>query len=652
MARLKFLVFAVVALGLWGYHLTLVSPAVSSHAAQQASTSLLGAPAAVALKIEAQRSALQAAVVKLSASSAVLNPGPKGAKEPPTADRFNAVRAVAGEALAEADRPAAVIGISNEVGALVAQGSSDPAAPPEGFELATITQGAGSATVANVFGAQHLFYAVPLLVSDRNEVRIGGVVFVGLPLLPDPKVLVDGVVTDLQLGGVAVVSGGAIVASSGPQKNLLDKALKLKAGKVQAIAEGPVSTLGPLNLPLFTDAQTLEIGLNQAIEGTPFSVVAVASSRASLENLAGYQKFALAGLIGLLLLTVIVAVVIGHTDDDAETRMVAPPPLPPPPSLSKKDEAALALAEHEAPPEASPDDFQFPSSPSQIASQPPPFPADDNPPQPEAISNPPPEPPPDLFSSPPPPPPDPFAVSQKQDPFSASPRADPFPVSQKLELLQLTPPPPPKPSGPEAGGRVPPASTLQQAKFSVPPPMTRAPTTSSALMDDDDEGGGGRTVAYPAFKPPSTALASGPQSDPFAMAAANQASEPASDYNPDATRVAAVPAELIKAARSGGTTGERPAIRPQITTMPKVQSVAPLSAVSEEDRHFQDVFREFVATREKCGEAADGLTFDKFRSKLLKNKDQLVLKYSCRTVRFQVYVKDGKAALKATPVKD
>ena len=37
---------------------------------------------------------------------------------------------------------------------------------------------------------------------------------------------------------------------------------------------------------------------------------------------------------------------------------------------------------------------------------------------------------------------------------------------------------------------------------------------------------------------------------------------------------------------------------------------------------------------------------------LRKNKEQLVAKYNCRTVRFQVYVKDGKAALKATPVKD
>jgi hypothetical protein len=27
-------------------------------------------------------------------------------------------------------------------------------------------------------------------------------------------------------------------------------------------------------------------------------------------------------------------------------------------------------------------------------------------------------------------------------------------------------------------------------------------------------------------------------------------------------------------------------------------------------------------------------------------------KYACRTVKFQVYVKENKAALKATPVKD
>jgi hypothetical protein len=75
-------------------------------------------------------------------------------------------------------------------------------------------------------------------------------------------------------------------------------------------------------------------------------------------------------------------------------------------------------------------------------------------------------------------------------------------------------------------------------------------------------------------------------------------------------------------------------------------------AFSEEEFHFQEVFREFVLTRERCSEASDGLTYDKFVQKLRKNKEQLMQKYSCRTVKFQVYVKEGKAALKATPVKD
>jgi hypothetical protein len=71
-----------------------------------------------------------------------------------------------------------------------------------------------------------------------------------------------------------------------------------------------------------------------------------------------------------------------------------------------------------------------------------------------------------------------------------------------------------------------------------------------------------------------------------------------------------------------------------------------------EEQHFEEVFREFIATRERCGEPADGLTYDKFVPKLRKNKEQLVQKYNCKTVRFTVYVKDGKAALKATPVKE
>jgi len=77
---------------------------------------------------------------------------------------------------------------------------------------------------------------------------------------------------------------------------------------------------------------------------------------------------------------------------------------------------------------------------------------------------------------------------------------------------------------------------------------------------------------------------------------------------------------------------------------------SPFSAGAE-DAHFQQVYREFVATKEKCGEPADGLTYDKFVAKLRKNQEQLIAKYACRAVRFQVYVKDGKTALKAQPIK-
>jgi hypothetical protein len=70
-----------------------------------------------------------------------------------------------------------------------------------------------------------------------------------------------------------------------------------------------------------------------------------------------------------------------------------------------------------------------------------------------------------------------------------------------------------------------------------------------------------------------------------------------------------------------------------------------------DEEHYKSVFDEFLTVRRRCGEANDGLTFEKFASRLKKNRDQLIEKYSCRSVRFQVYVKEGKAAVKAVPVR-
>ena len=80
--------------------------------------------------------------------------------------------------------------------------------------------------------------------------------------------------------------------------------------------------------------------------------------------------------------------------------------------------------------------------------------------------------------------------------------------------------------------------------------------------------------------------------------------------------------------------------------------VVPYDLQEEEDAHFRHVFDDFVETKRSCGETTAGLTQAKFLQKLRDNKSALVAKHACRTVRFSVYVKDGKAALRATPIRE
>jgi hypothetical protein len=70
------------------------------------------------------------------------------------------------------------------------------------------------------------------------------------------------------------------------------------------------------------------------------------------------------------------------------------------------------------------------------------------------------------------------------------------------------------------------------------------------------------------------------------------------------------------------------------------------------DPYFKSVYDQFVAVKQSCNEPTSGLTYQKFSEKLVKNRDDLMAKTGCKEVRFTVYVKDGKAALKATPVKE
>ena len=70
-----------------------------------------------------------------------------------------------------------------------------------------------------------------------------------------------------------------------------------------------------------------------------------------------------------------------------------------------------------------------------------------------------------------------------------------------------------------------------------------------------------------------------------------------------------------------------------------------------EKRYFKEIFDEFVALKKKLNESIEQLTYDRFEGTLKKNRDTLIARYKCSRVKFQVYEKDGKASLKATPVK-
>jgi hypothetical protein len=131
---------------------------------------------------------------------------------------------------------------------------------------------------------------------------------------------------------------------------------------------------------------------------------------------------------------------------------------------------------------------------------------------------------------------------------------------------------------------------------------------------------GNATAPRPGAPPPARPVAPPPR--PPA-----QSSGFGGDDDEDATMVGAVPAEVMAQA-----TGQN--------------SAAP------EPAEWLSVFDDFVRVKKQCGESTDGLTFEKFAQTLKKNRDALIERHHCKRVKFTVYTKDGRASLKATPVKD
>jgi hypothetical protein len=147
-------------------------------------------------------------------------------------------------------------------------------------------------------------------------------------------------------------------------------------------------------------------------------------------------------------------------------------------------------------------------------------------------------------------------------------------------------------------------------------------------------------------------------------AAAHQEAEPASpalgEPAPDngVTQAPGPTSSVFEASSSSlaAASESRPAYEPTPEPPPELAGAlaaepAPIPEPDVDEEHWRITYDEFLKVREQCGESRQTVPYDRFRQKLLKNRDQLVAKYGCRTVRFQVYVKEAKAALKASPVR-
>jgi hypothetical protein len=116
----------------------------------------------------------------------------------------------------------------------------------------------------------------------------------------------------------------------------------------------------------------------------------------------------------------------------------------------------------------------------------------------------------------------------------------------------------------------------------------------------------------------------------------------------------ATPAAPFAAPVAGGAPAPREEDEQTTVAQPSADLIAATGQTESADTQaeWKGVYEEFIRTKQQCGEPTDGLTFEKFQQTLKKNRDALIQRHGCKRVKFSVYVKEGRASLKATPVRE
>jgi len=206
------------------------------------------------------------------------------------------------------------------------------------------------------------------------------------------------------------------------------------------------------------------------------------------------------------------------------------------------------------------------------------------------------------------------------------------------------PPPPSSGAGASGGGGAPAAVNGASAPGHAPEDPWNATAGVGAPAAD---------APAPAAPPPLPPQAPPPDPRPLAGPFDDHAGTGDEEDDEGQTRIAPAPAGagVAPAAAPPGPAAVAPAATASAPT-PAVGAPTPAVPSDPQEAHFRQVFDEFLAMKERCGEPTKSMTYEKFAQTLRKNQANIMQKHNARSVRFTVYEKSGKAALKATPIKD
>ena len=196
--------------------------------------------------------------------------------------------------------------------------------------------------------------------------------------------------------------------------------------------------------------------------------------------------------------------------------------------------------------------------------------------------------------------------------------------------------------------------TITPGRPTTAPPMASTPTppvsTASTAPPPAEFGPPGRGGT---FSPPARAAQSSTFGKPYAPPPASATVPAPPPLKPPTPAPARHATPVVNTPISRPPTGV-----PSPTSMPSPPrpgaTVPAPSAASDDPKEaaYHDIFEEFLQVKAACGEPTENLTFDRFAAKLRKNERDLKKnRPDIRDVEFTVYVKDGKAALKAKVVK-